>query len=533
MITKTSKLPKDFQARINAFSINIQDIEKVELHEKNQVIEIPNMPGKQNSLKLYLYLAKINNNKISAKEAKLGLKIFGKELQDAARNQKGKHPSIDFLEDIVSGKIKQAQVKVIKLSSKDDVPFTKSEIEKVIKKYPTPFHIYDEKNIRENARKFYKAFAWVPDFKNYFAVKALPNPYILKILKEEGMGADCSSLPELILSQKVGINGEDIMFTSNDTPAEEFKKADKLGAIINLDDITHIKMLEETVGIPEIICFRYNPGPLRKSGVNAIIGKPEEAKYGLTKDQLFEGYRIMKNKGVKRFGLHTMVVSNELDVNALAQTASMLFDLVVEINKKLGIKIEFVNLGGGIGIPYRPEQAAVNLEELSKKIKAFYDEKIIGNKLNPLRIVFECGRMVTGPYGYLVTTVIHEKNTYKHYIGVDACMANLMRPALYGAYHHETVLGKENQPLDHVYDVTGSLCENNDKFAVDRDLPRIEIGDIIVIHDTGAHGYAMGFNYNGKLRSAELLLRPDKSVQLVRRAETVDDYFATLDFSSI
>jgi diaminopimelate decarboxylase len=533
VITKTSKLPEDFETRIAALKINIQDIEKVELNGKNQIMKISNIPGKQNSLKLYLYLAKIGKNKISVKEAKLGLKIFGKTLQDAALNQKGKHPSIDFLEEIVSGKIEQVQVKVIKLLSKDSVPFNKSEIEKVIKKYPTPFHIYDEKNIRENVRRFYKAFSWAPDFKNYFAVKALPNPYILKILKEEGMGADCSSLPELILSQKVGIKGEDIMFTSNDTPAEEFKKANELGAIINLDDITHVKMLEETVGIPRIICFRYNPGPLRKSGVNAIIGRPEEAKYGLTKDQLFEGYRIMKNKGVKRFGLHTMVVSNELDVNALAQTASMLFDLVVEINKKLGIKIEFVNLGGGIGIPYKPEQRAVNLEELSEKIKAFYDEKIIGNKLDSLRIFFECGRMVTGPYGYLVTTAIHEKNTYKHYIGVDACMANLMRPALYGAYHHETILGKESQPLDHTYDVTGSLCENNDKFAVDRKLPKIEIGDIIVVHDTGAHGYAMGFNYNGKLRSAELLLKTNGSIEQIRRAETVDDYFATLDFSSI
>jgi diaminopimelate decarboxylase len=531
VITKTSKLPQDFQMRITALNVNIQDIEKVELNEKNQIMEIPNIPGKQNSLKLYLYLAKINN-KISAKEAKLGLKIFGKELRDDALNQRGKHPSIDFLEDIVSGKIKQAQVRITKFS-KYNVPFTKLEIEKVIKKYPTPFHIYDEKGIRENARRFYKAFSWAPDFKNYFAVKALPNPHILKILKEEGMGVDCSSLPELILSQKVGINGENIMFTSNDTPAEEFKKAKKLGAIINLDDITHIQMLKETVGIPEIICFRYNPGPLRKSGVNAIIGKPEEAKYGLTKKQLLKGYRLMKNKGVKRFGLHTMVVSNELDVNALAQTAEMLFDLVVEINKKIGIRIEFVNLGGGIGIPYRPEQQTVNLEELSRKIKALYDKKISGNNLDPLRIVFECGRMITGPYGYLVTTVIHEKNTYKHYIGVDACMANLMRPALYGAYHHETVLGKENQPLDHTYDVTGSLCENNDKFAVDRKLPEIKIGDIIVIHDTGAHGYAMGFNYNGKLRSAELLLGANGSVKQIRRAETVDDYFATLDFSSI
>lgn len=412
------------------------------------------------------------------------------------------------------------------------LPFDKQFIEKVIKDYPTPFHIYNEKGIRENAGKFYKSFGWVSGgFKNYFAVKANPNPYILKIVKEEGMGVDCSSLPELILAEKTGFAGEEIMFTSNDTPAREFTKAKELGAIINLDDITHIEMLEQTAGIPKIICFRYNPGPMREG--NRIIGNPVEAKYGLTKEQLFEGYKIMKDKGVKRFGLHTMVVSNELDINALAETAAMLFDLVVEISKEVGIKFEFVNLGGGVGIPYKPDQEAVDLEELSKRIKNFYEEKIVKNNLDPLRVVMECGRMITGPYGYLVTTVIHEKHTYKEYIGLDASMANLMRPALYGAYHHETILGKEDAFLDHVYDVTGSLCENNDKFAIDRKLPKVEIGDILVIYDTGAHGYAMGFNYNGKLRSAELLMKPDGKVEMIRRAETIDDYFATLDFSGI
>lgn len=414
-----------------------------------------------------------------------------------------------------------------------NLPFNKKQIEKIIKKYPTPFHIYDDKGIRENARKFYKAFDWVPDFKNYFAVKALPNPYILKILKEEGMGVDCSSLSEIVLSKKVGFTGEEIMFSSNDTAAKEFKEAKEVGVIINLDDITHIKTLEDIAGIPEVICFRYNPGPLRKSEGNVIIGNPEQAKFGMTKDQLLESYKIMRNKGVKRFGLHTMVVSNELNIDALAETTDMLFDLVIEINQELGIKIEFINLGGGIGIPYKPEQEEVNLEELSKRIKAQYEEKIVGNNLDPLRIIMECGRMVTGPYGYLVTRVIHEKHIYKEFIGVDACMANLMRPGMYGAYHHETVLGKENAPLDHTYDVVGSLCENNDKFAIDRKLPEIEVGDIIVIHDTGAHGYSMGFNYNGKLRSAELLLRPDGVVKMIRRAETIDDYFATLDFSEI
>lgn len=414
------------------------------------------------------------------------------------------------------------------------LPFNKLFIEKIIQKYPTPFHIYDEKGIRKNAKKFYKAFDWVDNgFKNYFAVKANPNPYILKIVKEEGMGVDCSSMAELVLAEKVGFTGEDIMFTSNDTPAQEFKKAKELGAIINLDDISHIPFLEKAVGIPEIICFRYNPGPLRKNTGNFIIGNPKEAKYGLTKKQLFEAYKIMKDKGVARFGLHTMVVSNELNIDALAETAEMLFELVVEIFQKLKVKIEFINLGGGIGIPYKPEQKAVDLNKLSQKIRNLYVKKIIESGLSPLKIVMECGRMVTGLYGYLVATVIHKKSTYKEYVGLDACMANLMRPALYGAYHHETILGKENKPKNYVYDVTGSLCENNDKFAIDRKLPKVEIGDILVIHDTGAHGYPMGFNYNGKLRSAELLLKLNGKVELIRRSETIDDLFATLDFSGI
>jgi len=412
------------------------------------------------------------------------------------------------------------------------VPFTTEQIKAIIKKYPTPFHIYDEKAIRENARRFYKAFSWVPGgFKDYFAVKALPNPYIMKILKEEGLGADCSSLPELILSEKVGLKGEDIMFTSNDTPAAEYKKAYELGAVINLDDISHIPFLEKSAGIPELICFRYNPGPLKEG--NAIIGKPEEAKYGLTRQQLFDGYRIMKEKGAKRFGLHTMVASNELNPDYFVETAKLLFDLVVEISKEVGITFEFVNLGGGIGIPYKLDQTAVDLEYVGEKIHQAYKDTIEKAGLPPLKVVMECGRMITGPYGYLVTTAIHTKDTYKHYIGLDACMANLMRPALYGAYHHITDMDNMNGERSFTYDVTGSLCENNDKFAIDRKLPEIKVGDIIVIHDSGAHGYAMGFNYNGKLRSAELLLKPDGSVEQIRRAETVDDYFATLDFSKL
>ena len=412
------------------------------------------------------------------------------------------------------------------------LPFSKSQIEKIIKKYPTPFYLYDERRIKENAKKLILAFSWAPGFKEYFAVKACPNPYILKILKGEGFGTDCSSLPELILSEKVGIIGENIMFTSNDTPAKEYQKAKELGAIINLDDISHIAYLEKHVeDLPALICFRYNPGPLRKG--NAIIGKPEEAKYGLTKKQLFEAYKIVKDKWIKRFGLHTMIASNELNPNYFIETAKMLFDLVIEISKELKINFEFVNLGGGIGIPYKPEQEAVDLEIVSQGIKKAYEEKIIANGLHPLKIVMENGRMITGPYGYLVTTVLHKKEIYKNYIGLDASMANLMRPGMYGAYHHLTVLGKEHLPLDHTYDVTGSLCENNDKFAIDRKLPKIERGDIVVIHDTGAHGYAMGFNYNGKLRSAEILLKENGEVELIRRAETIDDYFATLDFNKL
>ena len=416
--------------------------------------------------------------------------------------------------------------------SEKKVPFNKEKIEKIAEKYPTPFHIYDEKAIRENARRLKKAFSWLgDDFKEYFAVKATPNPHILKIMKDEGFGTDCSSLPELILSEKTGITGENIMFTSNETPAKEYSKAKELGAIINLDDITHINYLEEQVGLPELLSFRYNPGPLREG--NAIIGNPEEAKYGFTKEQLFEGYRMIKEKGVKRFGIHTMVASNELNADYFVETVNMLVDLVIEIYSELGINFEFINMGGGIGIPYQPDQEPVDLEYVAGEVKKIFDKKIKGSELDPLKLYMENGRMITGPYGYLVARAIHKKEIYKNYIGLDASMANLMRPGMYQAYHHVTVLGKENKPHDHTYDIVGSLCENNDKFAIDRKLPKIDIGDIIVIHDAGAHGHAMGFNYNGKLRSAELLIRPDGSVKQIRRAETIDDYFATLDFSDL
>ncbi|MTI83389.1 MAG: diaminopimelate decarboxylase [Firmicutes bacterium] len=416
--------------------------------------------------------------------------------------------------------------------SEKKLPFSKEQLREIMKGFSTPFHIYDEKSIRENARKLLQAFAWAPEFKEYFAVKATPNPHIIKILKEEGFGADCSSLAELIMADKAGVYGENIMFSSNNTPAREYQVARELGAIINLDDISHIEYLAKHAGIPDIISFRYNPGPLREGG-NTIIGKPEEAKYGLTHQQIIDAFRMMRDKGVKRFGLHTMVISNELDPNYFVETANIMFDLVVEIYRELGIRIEFVNFGGGIGIPYNPGEEAVDLNYVGQGVKDAYERKITAGGLHPLKLALESGRMITGPYGYLVSRVLHKKETYKNYVGLDACMADLMRPGMYGAYHHITVPGKEDMPHDHTYDVTGSLCENIDKFAVDRTLPKIDIGDIVVIHDTGAHGHAMGFNYNGKLRSAELLLRPDGTVKLIRRAETIDDYFSTLDFSDL
>jgi len=412
------------------------------------------------------------------------------------------------------------------------LPFSRSLVEDIAKTEATPFYLYDEKAIRAKAREFREAFSWVPGgFKNFFAVKALPNPHILKILKEEGMGADCSSLPELLLAERAGITGENIMFTSNDTPAGEYVKARELGAVINLDDISHIDFLERVAGFPELICMRYNPGPLKQG--NVIIGKPEEAKYGFTRPQIVDGYGLAKKKGARRFGLHTMVASNELNPDYFVETAVILFELAVEINKAHGIRMEFINLGGGVGIPYRLEQEAVDLRRVSRGIKDAYGRIIEKNGLAPLRIVTENGRCVTGPAGYLVSRAIHEKRIYKNYIGLDACMANLMRPGMYGAYHHITVLGKEDAAATETYDVTGSLCENNDKFAVDRKLPKIEIGDLVAIHDSGAHGHAMGFNYNGKLRCAELLVREDGSVRKIRRAETVRDYFATLDFEGL
>lgn len=409
-------------------------------------------------------------------------------------------------------------------------PFvTKEQLDKIVEQYPTPFHLYDEKGIRENAKALKEAFSWNPGFKEYFAVKATPNPFLIDILREYGCGCDCSSYTELMLSEAIGAVGEDIMFSSNATPAEEFVYANKLGAIINLDDFTHIDFLEKTIGqIPETISCRYNPGGLFKIS-NDIMDNPGDAKYGMTTEQIFEAYKVLKEKGAKRFGIHSFLASNTVTNEYYPMLARLLFELAVQIKEETGVKLSFINLSGGIGIPYRPEQEANDVYVIGEGVRKAYEEVLVPAGMGDVAIYTELGRYMMGPYGCLVTKAIHEKHTHKEYIGCDACAVNLMRPAMYGAYHHITVMGKENEPCDHVYDITGSLCENNDKFAVDRALPKIDIGDTLVIHDTGAHGFAMGYNYNGKLKSAEILLGEDGSAKLIRRAETPKDYFATFD----
>lgn len=410
-------------------------------------------------------------------------------------------------------------------------PFvTLAQLEAIVRDYPTPFHLYDEKGIRENARRLKNAFAWNKGFKEYFAVKATPNPAILKILKEEGCGADCSSYTELMLAEAVGFSGNEIMFSSNVTPAEDFQYARKLDAIINLDDITHIEFLEGTAGIPPRICCRYNPGGVFMVN-NAIMDTPEEQKYGFTREQLVQGFRILIQKGVAEFGLHAFLASNSVDNQYYPHLARQLFMLARDLNRETGAKIAFINLSGGVGIPYHPDQKPVDIELIGREVKKAFDEILVPAGMGDVCLFTELGRFMLAPYGCLVSRVIHQKRIYKNYIGLDACAANLMRPAMYKAYHHITVMGKENEPCDHVYDVTGGLCENNDKFAINRSLPRVETGDLVVIHDTGAHGHAMGYNYNGKLRSAEVLLKEDGTTQLIRRAETPEDYFATLDIT--
>ncbi len=408
----------------------------------------------------------------------------------------------------------------------------KEQLEKIAAQFPTPFYLYDEKGIRENVRKLQKAFAWNSGFREYFAVKATPNPIILKIMKEEGCGVDCSSLTELMLSDAVGFHGQNIMFSSNETPPEEFELAKKLGALINLDDFTHIDFLKSTAGIPETICCRFNPGGTFQIS-NAIMDTPGESKYGFTREQLEEGFVKLKELGARRFGIHAFLASNTTDDGYYPTLAGILFRTAVDLYHKTGIAVSFINLSGGVGIPYRPEQKPANIAKIGEGVRKAFEEILVPAGLKDVAIYTELGRFMLGPYGCLVTKAIHEKHIYKEYIGVDACAANLLRPAMYGAYHHITVMGKENAPCVHQYDIVGSLCENNDKFAIDRMFPKIDMGDLLVIHDAGAHGHAMGYNYNGRLRSAEVLLKEDGSAQLIRRAETPADYFATLDFMGL
>lgn len=409
---------------------------------------------------------------------------------------------------------------------------TKEMVENIVKDYPTPFHIYDEAGIRANARKLKEAFSWNEGFKEFFAVKATPNPYLLQILKEEGCGADCSSMSELYLSEAVGLGEGDIMFSSNETPPGEFSKAKAMGAYINLDDITHIEFLNNECGVPETVCMRYNPGGIYELE-NGIMDNPGDAKYGNTKEQMIEGYKKLLGLGVKHFGIHSFLVSNTTAEDYYPTLARTLFQLAVELKEKTGAHIQFINLSGGIGIPYRPEDKPVDILKVGESVRKVYEEILVPAGMGNVAIFTELGRFMMGPYGALVVKAIHEKHIYKEYIGVDACAVNLMRPAMYRAYHHITVLGKESEPCDHMYDVVGSLCENNDKFAIDRMLPKIDIGDYLYIHDTGAHGFAMGYNYNGKLKSAELLLKEDGTVQMIRRAETAADYFRTFDFDDL
>ena len=410
--------------------------------------------------------------------------------------------------------------------------FDKTQAEKIAEQYGTPYYVYNEKGIRESIRRLQKAFSWNKGFREYYAVKACPNPYLIQLMQEESCGVDCSSYTELMLAEALGLSGDRIMFSSNATPAKDFQYARELNALINLDDITHIEFLEANGGLPETVCLRYNPGGDFKIG-GAIMGNPGEAKYGMTREQLGQAVRLLMAKGVRHFGLHSFLASNMIDNGYYASLASILFETVAELNRETGADFVFVNLSGGIGVAYRPEEKEPDLEVIGQGVKEAYDRIIVPSSLGDVALKTELGRYITGPHGVLVARAIHRKDTYRHYIGLDACAANLMRPAMYGAYHHITVLGKESAPCDHVYDVTGGLCENNDKFAIERALPEIEIGDLLALHDAGAHGFSMGYNYNGKLRSCEVLMREDGSTKLIRRAETPQDYFATFDFDTL
>ncbi len=407
-------------------------------------------------------------------------------------------------------------------------PFDAQLIERLVADYPTPFYVYHEDGIRQRVRELYKAFAWNPGFQQFFAIKATPNPHVVSILQEEGCGADCSSVAELVLCEKIGLSGESVMFTSNNTTVSEFAIAAKVGAVINLDSPQLLDKLQQLPTLPAVVSFRYNPGEERSG--NVIIGDPQESKFGCNKEQILEGYQRCKALGFERFGLHAMVVSNELEIASLLDTAEMLFELARLVQEKTGIPVEFINLGGGIGVPYRPGEKEVNLQEFGAGVQKLYQSILVDAGLTNVRIMMENGRAMTGPFGYLVTRVINTKKSYKNYVGVDACMSNLMRPGMYGAYHHLSVLGKEDKTTNTPVDVVGSLCENNDKFAIDRKLPAIEEGDYVIVHDAGAHGHAMGFQYNGRLRSAEFLFNDAGDFRQIRRAETLEDYFSTVDF---
>jgi diaminopimelate decarboxylase len=517
---------KLFHKRVAALRVNPEAIERIIIHGGDGNV-IQNTKGKEASLQIYAAIIS-NDGYISSAGAKKGLAVYGNSLRNEAKERTGSHPEIVRLESIARSK-QAVRCDVIRRDSFRPVPERiLKALPEALRKYQTPFYIYDEQGIRDTARAYKKAFAWVkPGYRNYFAIKACPNPHIVNVLKEEGFGADCSSMAELVIAEKLNMKGEDIMFTSNDTPAEEYVKAKQLGAIINLDDISHIGYLDHNAGMPGLICFRYNPGPLRKG--TDFIGDPRESKYGVTTGQIPGAYIKAMELGAERFGLHTMIVSNMLDEQYLEETAVMLFKLAAMINHDTGVKFDFINLGGGFGIPYKPEQAAINLDVVSAGIRRAYKKYIEGMDLGPVRVLTECGRAITGPHGFLVSKVRHVSRKYKDYVGLDACMADLMRPALYGAYHHMTVLGRENEPKDRVYDVTGSLCENNDKFAVNRPLPAVVPGDVFILHDAGAHGHAMGFQYNGKLRCAELMVRPGGKLRRIRRAELVEDYLGTIE----
>jgi len=520
---------KEFDKRVSGLRINPEMIEKIVVEIPGQEpYVIPNEPGKQKSLQIYAAITKYDST-ITPKEAQEGLDIFGLPLIAETATHPGMHRSIEVLNQIRSSG-KSARCYVHRVPNAKPLPATYRDLESIAEKFGTPFILYDAAGAKDTLRTIKSAFSWNSGFREYFAVKSAPNPHLLEFMRFEGAGADCSSDPELYLSEAVGMSGEELFFSSNNTPGKEFVHADKAGAIINFDDLTHLDFFMKNIGhrLPEIGCVRYNPGEERTG--NSIIGNPIDAKYGLTREQVYQAFERMREMGVRRFGLHTMVASNSLNPQYHIDTAKMLFNLSVDIKRKLGIGVEFVNLGGGWGVNYKPEQIQINPHEISQGIREAYKEIIAKNNLGPVKIFMENGRFVTGPNGILVSRVIHEKHIYKEYLGVDATMADFMRPAIYDIYQHAQIAGKEHLPKDHVYDVVGSLCENSDKFAVNRPLPKTEIGDLFVLHDAGAHGRAMGFNYNAKLRCQELLLHSDGNVEMIRRPETRQDYFATLDF---